>query len=57
MKSTIDANSDYPDAQQLTIDFEEELAKMFNPLKNINDNTSSDVGFNPDIYLMDGIIV
>ena len=32
MKSAIDANSDYPDAQQLTIDFEEELAKMFNPL-------------------------
>lgn len=57
MKSAIDANSDYPDAQQLTIDFEEELAKMFNPLQDEMSSLTKQQPFNSYLYLQDGIIV
>ena len=57
MKSAINANSDYPDAQQLTIDFEEELAKMFNPLQDEMGSLTNQQPFNSYLYLQDGIIV
>ena len=57
MNSAVSVNIESNDAQQLTINFEEELAKMFNPLQNEMNSLNNQQPFNSYLYLQDGIIV